>query len=69
MLKNVFLSGEYLDNVPQSYSDDSTWKANYILQLLGRNRISPRTIGDAGCGTGKVLRKLQLQKRPQKKNT
>jgi len=62
--KNIFLSGEYLEKVPQWHTDDSTWKANYIRQLLERNQLSPRTVGEVGCGTGEVLRLLQLQMDP-----
>jgi ubiquinone/menaquinone biosynthesis C-methylase UbiE len=65
MPTNAFLSGEYVDRVPQWHADDSPWKAKGVLRLLARNRIAPRRIGEVGCGTGEVLRQLQLQMPPE----
>jgi cyclopropane fatty-acyl-phospholipid synthase-like methyltransferase len=31
------------------------------MEMLSRNDLSPRTICEAGCGAGEVLRQLQLQ--------
>jgi cyclopropane fatty-acyl-phospholipid synthase-like methyltransferase len=31
------------------------------MEMLSRNNLSPRTICEAGCGAGEVLRQLQLQ--------
>jgi 2-polyprenyl-3-methyl-5-hydroxy-6-metoxy-1,4-benzoquinol methylase len=62
--RNVFLNGEYLRRVPQWHADDSAWKASDILRMLERNDLSPRSIGEVGCGTGEVLRQLQLKMAP-----
>jgi SAM-dependent methyltransferase len=62
--KNVFLNGEYLRRVPQWHADDSTWKASGILRMLELNNLSPQNIGEVGCGTGEVLRQLQLKMTP-----
>jgi len=63
--KNRFLTGEYLDRVPHWHTDDSAWKAKSVRHMLQRNRLSPRIIGEVGCGTGEVLRQLQLHMDPQ----
>jgi ubiquinone/menaquinone biosynthesis C-methylase UbiE len=65
MPTNAFLTGEYLEKTPQWHADDSPWKAKGILRMLARNGISPRRIGEVGCGTGEVLKQLQLQMEPQ----
>src|SRR5260370_35076814 len=62
--RNVFLNGEYLRRVPQWHADDSAWKASDILRILEKNDLSPRSIGEVGCGTGEVLRQLQLKMAP-----
>src|SRR5258707_11384660 len=62
--RNVFLNGEYLRRVPQWHADDSAWKASDILRMLEVNDLSPRSIGEVGCGTGEVLRQLQLKMAP-----
>ena len=65
MPTNTFLTGHYLEKVPNWHTDDSVWKANCVRQLLQRNHLSPRIIGEVGCGTGEVLRQLQLGMDPQ----
>jgi SAM-dependent methyltransferase len=59
--KNVFLNGEYLQRVPQWHADDAPWKARGIVRMLQLSHLSPRCIGEVGCGTGEVLRQLQLK--------
>ena len=65
MPKNIFVTGEYLEKIPHWHTDDSMWKANYVRRMLQRNRLCPRVIGEVGCGTGDVLRQLQLHMDPQ----
>ena len=65
MPKNVFVSGEYLQKIPQWHTEDSAWKAKGVLQMIERNHLSPRTVCDIGCGAGEVLRQLQSQMDPQ----
>lgn len=62
---NGFITGEYVKKVPHWHTDDSVWKANCVRQVLRRNHLSPRLIADVGCGTGEVLRQLQLAMDPQ----
>ncbi len=59
--RNVFLNGEYLRRVPQWHADDSAWKASDILRMLELNDLSPRSIGEVGCGTGEVLRQSRTR--------
>lgn len=65
MPANVFVTGEYIEKIPQWHTEDSSWKAKGVLQMLERNRLSPRTISEVGCGAGEVLRRLQLEMDPQ----
>src|SRR2546427_3547696 len=65
MPTNVFVSGEYLQKIPQWHTEDSSWKAKCVLQMIEGNRLSPHTIGEVGCGAGEVLRQLQVQMDPQ----
>ena len=57
---NVFLTGEYLARVPHWHADDSIWKAKEVFRMLQLTQLAPRHIGEVGCGTGEVLRQLQL---------
>jgi len=65
MPRNVYLTGEYLEKNPEWHSGEAPWKAKYILRMLSINQLTPRTIGEVGCGTGEVLRQLQLQMDPE----
>ena len=65
MPTSAFVTGEYIKKVPHWHTDDSVWKANRVRQVLQRNHLSPRLIGEVGCGTGEVLRQLQLGMDPQ----
>lgn len=65
MPTNSFLTGDYLEKVPHWHTDDSVWKANCVRQMVERHRLRPRIIGEVGCGTGEVLRQLQLTMDPE----
>ena len=65
MPTNVFVSGEYLQKIPQWHTEDSSWKAKCVFQMIEDNQLSPQTICEVGCGAGEVLRQLQLQMDPQ----
>lgn len=65
MPQNAFINGEYIAKVPGWHTDDSIWKANCIRQMLDRNGLSPGIVGEVGCGTGEVLRQLQLKLDPR----
>jgi SAM-dependent methyltransferase len=57
--RTIYLDGEYLAKNPGWHVEESPWKARQILRMLRKNRLSPRTICDVGCGTGEVLKQLQ----------
>jgi ubiquinone/menaquinone biosynthesis C-methylase UbiE len=61
MPANPFLTSEYFERIPQWHAEDSTWKSQGVLRMLERNKLSPRRIGEVGCGTGAVLQQLQMQ--------
>jgi len=65
MPQSAFVTGEYLEKVPHWHTDDSMWKAKHVREMLQRNSLLPRIIGEIGCGTGEVLRQLQLHMDPQ----
>ena len=54
-----YLDGTYFRQNPDWHVRDSPWKVRQILRLLNRNQIVPKTIYEAGCGAGEVLRLLQ----------
>jgi SAM-dependent methyltransferase len=54
-----YLDGEYASLNPSWDSDDSTWKAALVADLLERHALQPRTLVDVGCGAGAVLAALR----------
>src|SRR5581483_141609 len=64
MSRNVYVNGEHLEKNPDWHVYASGWKARHVLQILERHQLSPRTIGEVGCGAGEVLRQLQLNMDP-----
>jgi len=54
-----YIDGTYLRQNPDWHVADSSWKVRQILRILDRNRITPKTIYEVGCGAGEVLRLLQ----------
>src|SRR5947209_12388282 len=57
--RDLYTSGAYLQKNTLWHADESPWKAEYVLRILKRNGIVPRTICDVGCGAGEVLRLVQ----------
>ena len=55
MTRDLYTSGEYLQKNPLWHADESPWKAKYVLQMIARNKIAPKTVCDVGCGAGEVL--------------
>lgn len=60
---DVYKTGEYLQRNPTWHVEESPFKAKYILRLLERNHLAPKTIAEVGCGAGEVLRQLQQRMR------
>ncbi len=59
------VNGEYLLKNPTWHVEYSPWKAENVRRLLQKNKLTPRTICDVGCGVGEVLRQLQLSMDPE----
>jgi len=54
-----YKDGDYLRHNPTWHSEDSLWKANYILEMMARNNIHPSAVAEVGCGVGGILAELQ----------
>jgi SAM-dependent methyltransferase len=54
-----YLDGDYERFNPSWDTDDSTWKATLVANLLARHQLCPRTLAEIGCGAGAVLSALQ----------
>lgn len=59
-------NSEYLKKNPSWHIEDSPWKATQILKIIERNKLSPESIVEIGCGAGEILN--QLQGRMKNKN-
>jgi hypothetical protein len=59
--EDIYKDGEYLKKNPTWHVEESPFKAKYILEILRRNNLSPKTVCEVGCGAGEVLRQLQMQ--------
>jgi SAM-dependent methyltransferase len=57
--KELYTTGSYLDKNPLWHTEESLWKAEQVMRVLGRQKIVPRTICEVGCGAGEVLKQLQ----------
>jgi SAM-dependent methyltransferase len=64
-MQDLYTSGEYLNKNPLWHVDESPWKAKYILRILAKNGIRPKTVCDVGCGAGEVLRLMQESLDPE----
>lgn len=59
-----YTGGDYLEKNPSWHVEESPFKAKHILRLLKHNGLTPRTVCEAGCGAGEVLRQLQQEMDP-----
>ena len=57
IIKNdTYQNGLYLENNPTWHEEDSSWKAEKILNMLAGNNLKPKSIAEVGCGAGEILR-------------
>jgi len=54
-MPDIYTDGTYLANNPGWHEEDADWKGGKIAEILRRNHVQPRTIGEVGCGSGAVL--------------
>jgi len=57
--RNIYTEGEYLKTHPLWHAEESTFKVKYILRMIEKHRLQPKTICEVGCGAGEVLKLLQ----------
>lgn len=58
MSSEIYQSGEYLDNNPDWHAIDAPIKGGWVANILHRNKLTPETIVEIGCGSGEILVKL-----------
>jgi len=59
VIRETYTQGDYLTKNPSWHVEDSPWKAEQIVRMMRRNRLTPKTICEVGCGAGEILRQLQ----------
>ena len=59
MSESFYTEGEYLEQHPDWHVADAGWKAKHILKILSKNKISPATAIEIGCGAGAILHHLK----------
>lgn len=55
------VNGEYFKKHPTWHVEYSAWKAENIFRFLQEKKLTPKTVGEVGCGAGEVLKQLQLK--------
>jgi SAM-dependent methyltransferase len=60
MAKDIYNDRTYLTQNPTWNAEDAPFKTKKILQLLTRNPLDVKTVGEIGCGSGEIL--VQLEK-------
>jgi SAM-dependent methyltransferase len=60
MATSLYMDGRYEALHPTWHEEDSGWKARQVLDMLRRNELRPRNVCEVGCGTGGILRSLQV---------
>ena len=51
-------NSDYLKNNPTWHIEDSLYKAKWVINIVNRNRLFPKTIAEVGCGAGEILNQL-----------
>ncbi len=52
------MTGKYLKTTQTWHAEDSPWKADQIIRIIGDNHLHPRAIAEIGCGVGAILDEL-----------
>jgi cyclopropane fatty-acyl-phospholipid synthase-like methyltransferase len=61
MSEAIYTKGDYLENNPTWHLEDSTWKAEQILNIIKKNNLQPLSVCEVGCGSGEILNQLYLK--------
>ncbi len=56
----LYEGGGYLEKHPTWHSEDSSWKAGKIKEIIFRNNLSPDSFLEIGCGAGQILQSLKV---------
>jgi len=59
-ISSRYNDGDYLSKNLDWHVEDSPWKAHQIDKIIKRNKLSPSTICEVGCGAGQILKLLSL---------
>jgi SAM-dependent methyltransferase len=62
---DLYTGGGYLEKNPTWHVEESPFKVKYMSQLLRKNKLDIKSVCEAGCGVGEVLRLLQLELPPE----
>lgn len=57
--KSIYENGKYSQKNPTWGIEHSPWKAKNIHHMIKKNKITPLTICEVGCGAGEILAQLQ----------
>jgi hypothetical protein len=60
-IPEIYVNGTYLEHNPTWDIEDSAWKAQLILEMVNKHKLTPLTICEIGCGAGEVLKQLQAK--------
>src|SRR5687767_15620947 len=60
MISELYIqkNSKYAESHPTWHIEDSPWKAQQILTMLKRNKLTPKSIAEIGCGAGEILNQL-----------
>jgi SAM-dependent methyltransferase len=59
-MKDIYSShaSDYMQMTKSWHAEDSPWKANQIIKLIRKNKLTVQSILEVGCGVGEVLYSL-----------
>jgi SAM-dependent methyltransferase len=55
----IYQDGSYLDRNPSWHMEESPFKVRQIRKMIARQKLTPASVCDVGCGGGVVLAELQ----------
>jgi SAM-dependent methyltransferase len=57
--ESIYQNGEYLAKNKDWHAAESPWKAQNILTILQKNKVSFESVVEVGCGAGQILTELK----------